>query len=100
MDDRGYFVTEMVYEEVPDDEAGADEVVSAVKSVEPMKRTMTENTNKENTVNAAAAEKKAAGADKEKGLKVQSSAKTAPKKADPKPSGGQQKSMMSFFAKK
>lgn len=100
MDDRGYFVTEMVYEEVPDDEAGPS-VEEAMKSLEPIKRKETENTNKENKINATGEEKKAAAADKEKGLKVQSSAKTAAnKKADPKPSGGQQKSMMSFFAKK
>lgn len=89
----------MVWEEVPDD--GSPSFDSSFTSkVEPLRRTETDSSTKENKVNQIE-EKKASTTDKPAAKPLQASSKGATgKKTDAKPTGGQQKNMMSFFAKK
>ena len=99
MDERGYFVTEMVWEEVPDD-GTMDPLDTAITAkVEPIHRTETDSSMKENKVNQLV-EKKSVEKTTSKPLQP-STKSTAGKKSDNKATtGGQQKSMMSFFGKK
>lgn len=106
MDENGYLVTEMVYEDVPDtDPVVSNSDLQMINKIDPLKKSGTaESTNKENRENLSISEKKTDSQTKEKGLKVQqqpSSSGNKTKKQEPvKPAGGQQKSMMSFFGKK
>jgi hypothetical protein len=98
VDERGYFVTEMVWEEVPDESGSTENEISALNKIEPLTRSDTSASNKENKANLMPT-----AGEKEKGLKAQPANKTpATKKTDTKPTttGGGQKSMMSFFTKK
>jgi hypothetical protein len=101
VDERGYFVTEMVWEEVPDESGSTENEISSLNKIEPSSsftRSDTSASNKENKANLMPA-----AGEKEKGLKAQPANKTpATKKNDAKPTTacGGQKSMMSFFTKK
>lgn len=98
MDERGYFVTEMVWEEVPDDGISFVDT-SFTSKVEPLKRSETDSSTKENKVNQT--EEKKTVSDKPAAKPLQASSKAATgKKQETKTTGGQQKSMMSFFSKK
>lgn len=97
MDERGYFVTEMVWEEVPDDGISFVDT-SFTSKVEPLKRSETDSSTKENKVNQT--EEKKTVSDKPAAKPLQASSKAVTGKKETKTTGGQQKSMMSFFSKK
>jgi hypothetical protein len=94
VDENGYFVTEMVYEEVPDDSSDTIPVETAnvLSKMEPMQRQESLESQKENQANQLPSDKKSSMQKASQPLKG--------KKLESKPSTGQQKNMMSFFGKK
>lgn len=80
----------MVWEEVTDNEEGPD-----LKCINPTNRQLTSGSSDSNQVESQEAKK-----EEKKPAVATSGAKGGAKKMEAKPSGGTQKSMMSFFTKK